>query len=103
MLPLHGIAALLPTADQLGASLAPPPAGALTDRLGLPFVLRDLCRRRRGVEVVTRQGTVTGTLDRVGRDHVDLAVHPLDRWRRADAVAQVRVLALDEVALVRVP
>jgi hypothetical protein len=102
VLPLAAIAALLPTAAQLAASLHPVPQAALTDRLGLPFVLRDLARRRRGVEVVTRRGVLTGTFDRVGRDSVDLATHPADDWRRSGAVAAIRVLALAEVVLVRV-
>ena len=47
-------------------------------------------------------GTVAGTIDRVGKDHLDLAVHPVDDWRRASAVARVEVLALTQVLLVRV-
>jgi hypothetical protein len=102
VLSLAAVAALLPTAAQLAASLRPVPQGSLTDRLGLPFVLRDLARRRRRVEVVTRSGVLTGTFDRVGRDAADLAVHAPDDWRRTGAVAAVRVLALAEVLLVRV-
>jgi hypothetical protein len=102
VLPLSAVAALLPTATQVAASLRPVSHGSLTDRLGLPFVLRDLARRRRGVEVVTRRGVLTGTLDRVGRDSVDLAAHAADDWRRSAAIAGIRVLALAEVLLVRV-
>lgn len=102
VLPLAGVAALLPSPAQIAASLRPVQQGSLTDRLGLPFVLRDLARRRRRLEVVTRRGVLTGTLDRVGRDTVDLALHPADEWRRSGAVAAVRVLALAEVVLVRV-
>src|ERR1700712_996801 len=47
VLPLQAVAALLPTAAQLGRSLEPVSLGTLTDRIGLPFVLRDLARRRR--------------------------------------------------------
>jgi hypothetical protein len=102
VVPIAALAALLPTAEQLAQSFDPPAPGALTDRLGLPFVLRDLARRRRVLQVLTRTGTIIGTLDRVGRDHVDLAVHPADEWRRASAVARVEVLALTEIVLVRV-
>ena len=98
-----GIAALLPDPAQLDAGLLPPPAArGLTDRLGLAFVLRDLARRRRTVEVVTPGGTLSGTFDRVGRDHADLAVHPEDQPRRAGLVRQIRVLPLTQVVLVRV-
>ncbi|MDH2442945.1 hypothetical protein QDR37_03200 [Amnibacterium sp. CER49] len=102
ILPLTGVGALLPTAEQIGLEPPPPREGALTDRLGLPFVLRDLARRRRTLEVTTRRGVLTGTLDRVGRDHVDLAVHPLDEPRRSTSVVRLEVLPLTEVVLVRV-
>ena len=101
MLPLHAVAALLPTAEQVTADREQAPGG-LTDRLGLPFVLRDLARRRRPVQLRLRSGGVTGTIDRVGRDHLDLAVHPLDEPRRSSAVRRIEVLALAEVLLVRV-
>jgi len=101
VLPLQAVAALLPTPGQVAADGAPP-AGALTDRLGLPFVLRDLARRRRPVQLRLRQGASAGTIDRVGRDHLDLAVHALDDVRRASAVARIEVLALADLLLVRV-
>lgn len=102
VLPLAGIAALVPTAAQLEPSLSPPAAtpGALTDRLGLAFVLRDLARRRRTVEVRTPSGVLTGTFDRVGRDHADLAVHAADAPRRSSAVQQVRLLPLAQLVVV---
>lgn len=102
VLPLPAVAAVLPTPQQLERSREAPPAGALTERLGMSFVLRDLARRRRRVQVSVRGGTLTGTFDRVGRDHADLAVHPADDWRRGSAVSRVELLALAEVLLVRV-
>ena len=102
VLALAAVAAVLPTADQLARSHEPVEGGALTDRLGLAFVLRDLSRRRRLVQVTTRTGVLTGTFDRVGRDHVDLAVHPADAWRRASEVSRIELLPLSEVLLVRV-
>jgi hypothetical protein len=101
ILPLPAVAALLPTPGQVAADGGPPP-GVLTDRLGLPFVLRDLARRRRPVQLRLRHGSTAGTIDRVGRDHLDLAVHPVDDPRRASAVARIEVLALAELLLVRV-
>ncbi len=103
ILPIGAIAALLPTPGQVVASVVPVPgAGTLTDRLGLHFVLRDLCRRRRQVVVVTGRGSFIGTFDRVGRDHADLAVHADGEWRRSGAVQQIRVISLADVVLVRV-
>lgn len=74
---------------------------ALTERLGLSFVLRDLCRRRRYVAIDLGAGVLSGTIDRVGRDHLDLAVHPPDTPRRESEVSEVRVIATDSVRLVR--
>ena len=102
VLPVSAIAALLPTAAQLARSLEPVALGAVTDRIGLAFVLRDLARRRRPVQVALPSGTVVGHGGPVGKDFLDLAVHPADGWRRAGAVARIEVLALSQVLLVRV-
>lgn len=102
VLPVPAIAALLPTAAQLARSLGPVSLGTVPDRIGLAFVLRDLARRRRTVQLTIPGGAVAGTIDRVGKDFLDLAVHPVDGWRRADSVARIEVLALSQVLLVRV-
>jgi hypothetical protein len=44
---------------------------------------------------------VTGTLDRVGADYVELAEHPADLPRRAEAVQGVRAIVIAAVAVVR--
>jgi hypothetical protein len=88
--------------DQVEPSLAADePQPDLSSRLGLPFLLRDLCRRRVAVRIDTLGVSVTGTIDRVGRDHVDLAEHDLDTPRRRDAVRGVRLVRLDQVVVVR--
>lgn len=78
---------------------APPP---LADRLGLAFVLRTVCRRRTAVELVLPSGRLHGTLDRVGRDHLDLAVHEPGTQRRRDAVRSVRLVPFAQLVLVRI-
>lgn len=83
--------------NSLGSALQSD-APRVADRLGLGFVLRDLCRRRRYVEVLSQSGVVRGTFDRVGRDHADLAVH--EPPRRAAAVAEIRMIAFDGIQLV---
>lgn len=86
----------------LGARTAPPDDSAVGRRLDLRWVLRAIARDRTAVTVGLRDGTLlTGTLDRVGLDHVDLAEHGLGELRRAAAVRQVRVVPLDAVVLVR--
>ena len=73
----------------------------LSARLGLAFLLRDLCRRRVPLTVQTSAGELHGTVDRVGRDHVDLAVHERDVPRRTSAVDYVRVIPLAQVLVLR--
>lgn len=105
VLPLSSIAALILTGRQVNESLhaaaATQPDGRLVDRIGVPFVLRDLCRRRRSLDVQTRSGITHGTIDRVGRDHFDLAVHESGAPRRERDVVQIRVIPLDQVVLIR--
>lgn len=105
ILPLAAIATLSVGLADLLASLkaGPPdePPGSLSARLGLPFVLRDLCRRRREVELTAAGGPACGTIDRVGRDHLDLAVHEAGTARRADAVSGYLIVPLAAIQLVR--
>jgi hypothetical protein len=105
ILPLDSVAAISLTRDQVLASLdesgGEESPSALSARLGLAFVLRDLCRRRQPVELRLRDGRTHGTLDRVGRDHVDLAVHEPGVSRRESAVTEHRIVRLSEIVLVR--
>lgn len=103
IVPLGGIGALLLDRDQVESSLAPvrERPSSLASRLGLPIALRDLARRRVACELTTRLGTVHGTIDRVGRDHVDIAVHAPDVARRERHVALTRIIPLDDLVLVR--
>ena len=74
--------------------------GSLSARLGLPFVLRDLCRRRAAIEVLTVSGRCHGTIDRVGRDHFDLAEHEHGVPRRSSVVTGYRMIPLAQLSLV---
>lgn len=75
--------------------------GRVWSRLGLGSALRGLARDRAVVRVHHGAGRpVTGTIDRVGADHLDLAVHPSDAPRRATAVTAVRTVPLASVRLV---
>ena len=80
----------------------PANVGAVAGGLGLGYVLRTIARDRAAVTVVLRDGpTVTGTVDRVGADFVDLAEHPADEPRRREHVRGVRTIGFTAMALVR--
>lgn len=105
IVPLAALVAVDPRGDQLAASLradpVPEPPTALSARLGLAFVLRDLCRRRAPVELHVAGEQWHGTIDRVGRDHLDVAEHPAGEPRRTASVARIRIVAAAALDLVR--
>lgn len=75
----------------------------LSERMTLGFVLRDLVRRRSGVVVGLRGGRMlTGTIDRAGADHLDLALHDARAARRASEVSGYRLIPFDALAWVRI-
>jgi len=82
---------------------ATPSTGEVARRLGLTVLLRGLSRDRAAVRVRLRSGEeMTGTIDRVGADHLDLAVHAADLPRRSEAVREVRCLLLPVITGVTV-
>lgn len=105
IVPIASIAAVAFTPHQSALSLRVSPADpsptSLSARLTLSFVLRDLCRRRSAVEVLTPLGPVHGTIDRIGRDHLDIAMHESGEARRESLVRQLRVVPFTQVLLVR--
>jgi hypothetical protein len=104
IIPMDAISSVILTREQVYASLdAVEPAEtshALSARLGLGFVLRDLCRRRQPLELRVPVGSFHGTLDRVGRDHCDLAVHEAGSVRRESDVTEFRIVQFSELLLV---
>lgn len=105
VVPLSAVDGVIPAGDQLDRGLRgtdPRAPGPLAARLGLPVVLRELCRRRAIVELRTALGGIHGTIDRVGRDHLDLAEHDADEPRRRGVVRRIRIVPLASVLAVRV-
>lgn len=115
VVPFGAVAGLLMTREQVAQSLREPQPIAsgeppLAARLTLSFVLRDLCRRRASVEVrepaapghSSAHGATHGTIDRVGRDHFDLAVHEPGSARREKVVSHYRVVPFAQLLMIRV-
>lgn len=72
--------------------------GFVGQRFGLSAVLRGWVRDRRTVTLgVSGLGEVTGTLDRAGHDHVDIAVHPVDDFRHPDGVAETHTISHEAI------
>ncbi|WP_395243702.1 hypothetical protein ACGGZK_16470 [Agromyces sp. MMS24-K17] len=96
LVPLDAIVAVLPMREQLARSLAGPaaPAGRLVERIGIAFILRDLSRRRIAVSVSTHDGRFHGTIDRVARDHLDLALHEPGSSRRERDLQGYRIIPI---------
>jgi hypothetical protein len=46
-------------------------------------------------------GLATGTIDKVGADHLDLAEHPADAMRRTTALTGHRVVPFTAIGIVR--
>lgn len=98
---------LVPTAamlwvEGLGRDASSPP-GRVLRALGLGHAVRALARDRASVGVQLRGSTVHGTIDRVGADHFDLAVHEPGQWRRSAAVRSVASIAFSGIDWIRSP
>lgn len=87
----------------LGRSSAVPGSlDAVTARLGLGFVLRRIARDRSPVSLQLNDGTtLAGTLDRVGADFVEAAVHAPGEARRAPAVRDGLLVPMSALVAVR--
>jgi hypothetical protein len=71
--------------------------------LRLSALLRGLAGDRAAVAVELLSGTtLTGTIDRVGSDHVDLAVHATDEARRPENVTGIRTVTTSVIVRITV-
>jgi hypothetical protein len=97
---IQGIA--LPHGDVLRTARPPAPRAGLSERITLGFVMRDIARRRVPVALGLASGRVlTGTIDRAGADHLDLALHEPGAPRRAGDVLGYRLVSFGAIAWAR--
>jgi hypothetical protein len=83
-------------------SASPGSEGRVTARLGFGSALRAVARDRSPVTVVLVDGShLTGTVDGVGADYVEVAQHAAGEPRRRGAVRGVRAVPFTAVAAVR--
>lgn len=104
VVPLDAISGIgIAQRDLLRSARPAPNRSELADRLTFGFVLRDLVRRRVGVTVHLAIGrALSGTIDRAGSDHLDLAIHDAGAPRRAEAVTGYRIIPFSAVSWVRI-
>ncbi|GEK80068.1 hypothetical protein ABA31_14190 [Agrococcus baldri] len=103
VVPLHAIVGIELDGDGAAASVRPAKeAGDLQARLSFAFALRDLARRRASV-ILEGASPIAGTIDRVGRDHLDLAVHEPGERPRHGAVRSWRLVPFAAFDWVRLP
>lgn len=104
LVPLHAVLGVrgLPRAASTAGGTASAARPADRTAPDLRRVLRALVRDRSAVDVRVGDGTGRhGTFDRVGVDHVDLALHEPGEPRRAAAVRGVLTVPLRALVLVR--
>jgi hypothetical protein len=78
------------------------PTSAVTRSFGLGAALRAVSRDRAVVDVVEVDGSgLTGTIDGVGQDYVEVAEHSADLPRRSQNVVGVRFIPFTAIAVVR--
>ncbi|HWI31323.1 MAG TPA: hypothetical protein VNT50_07515 [Microbacterium sp.] len=104
IVPFASIRAIaLPHADVLRTARPSERIAGLSDRMTLGFVMRDVARRRLPVSLGLASGRVfTGTIDRAGADHLDLALHEPGAPRRGGDVTGYRLVPFAGIAWVRV-
>lgn len=91
------------TVDDLGGSARSPDTKGLVDqRYDFSAILRGWVRDRRPVVIgVAGVGEVSGTLDRAGRDHVDIGLHHADDFRRSAELSGTQTIALGAIRWIR--
>ncbi len=89
LVPLAAVVQVTGLGRQVGS------AARLSRRFGLGYALRALSRSRTPIQLDDVLGrTLSGTIDVVGADALDLSEHPIDVPRRPEQVLAVRVVPI---------
>jgi hypothetical protein len=83
---------------------AEPAEGAIAAKLGLAHLLRGIARDRSPVTLFCagpHAHPITGTIDRVGADFIEIAEHPLDAPRRRTEVYNTRLVPTQALSALR--
>lgn len=92
----------LRTVSGLGRQAAVQSQSFVDSRLDFRHALRGLARDRAEVRAHLLDGSsLTATLDRVGADFVDAAVHPAGEARRRESVRDVQAIAIAAITALR--
>ncbi|HEV7194196.1 MAG TPA: hypothetical protein VGN35_13435 [Jatrophihabitantaceae bacterium] len=76
--------------------------GVRTDRLGIRHVLRAIATDRSAATIHLVDGSaISGTIDRVGQDFLDVALHGDGEARRRDLVHGAALVHHDAIAMIR--
>jgi hypothetical protein len=99
LVPLAAVTAV----DGLGPDVsAPDTEGVVAGRLDLRYALRGIARNRSPVAIDLTDGNLlTGTIDRVGHDFVELAEHLAGEVRRRGDLRRMRLVPVGAIAIVR--
>jgi hypothetical protein len=103
IVPLTAIRGVSLAYGELLRSARPQDARAgLSERMTFGFVMRDVARRRVPVALGLASGRMlTGTIDRAGADHLDVALHERGAPRRAGDVLGYRLVPFTAIAWAR--
>jgi hypothetical protein len=94
--------AVIRTVSGVGRQAAVQAPSMIDSRLDLRHALRGLARDRTQLRVHLLDGSsLSATLDRVGADFVDAAVHPAGEARRPESVRDVAAIAIGAIAALR--
>ena len=92
----------LPYGELLRSARPSDARAGLSERMTFGFVMRDVARRRVPVALGLASGRVlTGTIDRAGADHLDVALHEPGGTRRAGDVLGYRIVPFSGIAWAR--